>query len=204
MPEALEGVNRTALGGTAWWYNHQSGDSDMSEQNNEERSRRDEADMIARRTSVREAVERVGVEPCIVPEGAGLLAVCERLGETLGVDTVVVVDETGRLTGVIPSRLLLDGLFLHVAPEEFLADLRAMEGVEEFGKLSRAHTARDLMQRPVYVTMDDSVREAFSRMHERRLEGLPVVDKEMRVVGYLDRLQLIRLWLRKHRGETGP
>jgi CBS-domain-containing membrane protein len=100
-------------------------------------------------------------------------------------------------------RLLLDDLFLHVAPEEFLADLRAMEGVEEFGKLSRARAARDLMQRPVYVTMEDNVREAFSRMHERRLEGLPVVDKEMHVVGYLDRLQLIRLWLRTHQREHG-
>jgi CBS domain-containing protein len=139
-----------------------------------------------------------------VGEETDLLGVCERLGETPGVDTVAVVDEAGRLTGVIPMRLLLDDLFLHVAPEEFLADLRVMEGVEEFGKLSRAHSARDLMQSAVYVTMDDSVREAFSRMHERRLEGLPVVDKDMRVVGYLDRLQLIRLWLRKRRRETGP
>ena len=176
----------------------------MSEQNSEERSRRDEADVIARRTSVREVVGKVGVEPCVVGEEIDLLGVCERLGETPGVDTVAVVDQAGRLAGVIPMRLLLDVLFFHVAPEEFLADLRAMEGVEEFGKLSRAHSARDLMQAAVYVTMDDSVREAFSRMHERRLEGLPVVDKDMRVVGYLDRLQLIRLWLRKRRRETGP
>jgi len=176
----------------------------VSEQDSEERSRRDEADVIARRTSVREAVGRVGIEPCVVGEEVDLLGVCERLGEAPGVDTVAVVDEARRLTGVIPMRLLLDGLFLHVAPEEFLADLRVMEGVEEFGKLSRAHSARDLMQPAVYVTLDDSVREAFSRMHERRLEGLPVVDKDMRVVGYLDRLQLIRLWLQKHRRETGP
>jgi CBS domain-containing protein len=176
----------------------------VSEQDSEERSRQDEADVTARRTSVREAVGSVGIEPCVVGEETDLLGVCERLGETPGVDTVVVVDQAGRLTGVIPMRLLLDGLFLHVAPEEFLADLRVMEGVEEFGKLSRAHSARDLMQPPVFVTMDDSVREAFSRMHERRLEGLPVVDKDMRVVGHLGRLQLIRLWLRKHRAETGP
>ena len=70
-------------------------------------------------------------------------------------------------------------------------------------KRSRARSARDLVQPAVYVTMGDSVREAFSRMHERRLEGLPVVDGEMRVVGYLDRLQLIRLWLRKRHREEG-
>jgi len=176
----------------------------VSEQNSEERSQHEEADMTTQRTSVREALGVKRLQPCVVEESADLLRVCERLGEAPGVDVVVVVDEAGRLRGMIPVRLLLDELFLHVAPEEFLADLRAVGGVEEFGKLSRARSARDLMQPAVYVTMDDTVREAFSRMHERRLEGLPVVDKDMHVVGYLDRLQLIQLWLRKRRREGGP
>ena len=175
----------------------------MSEQNSEERSRGEEADLITQRTSVGEAMSKVGIEPCVVAQETELVAVCERLGEAPGVQTVAVVDKTGHLAGVIPIRVLLDGLFLHVAPEEFLADLRAMEGVEEFGRLSRGRSAGDVMQPPVFVTMDDNVREAFSRMHARRLEGLPVIDKEMRVVGYLDRLQLIRLWLRMHRREGG-
>jgi len=175
----------------------------MSEQNSEERSRRQEADLITQRTSVREAMGKVGIEPCVVAQETELVAVCERLGEAPGVDTVAVVDKAGRLVGVIPMRVLLDGLFLHVAPEEFLADLRVVGGLEEFGRLSRARSARDLMQPAVYVTMDDSVREAFSRMHERRLEGLPVVDKDMRVVGYLGRLQLMQLWLQQHRRGGG-
>jgi len=175
----------------------------MSEQNSEGRSRGEEADLITQRTSVREAMSKVGIEPCVVAQETELVAVCEQLGEAPGVQTVAVVDNTGRLTGIIPISLLLDALFLYVAPEEFLADLRLMEGIEEFGKLSRARSAQDLVQPAVYVTMGDSVREAFSRMHERRLDGLPVVDGEMRVVGYLDRLQLIRLWLRKHHGEEG-
>ena len=175
----------------------------MRDEKGEERSRREEADLIAQRTSVRDVLGMAAVGPCVVEEDAGLLHICEELGESPGVNTVAVVDKTGRLTGIIPISLLLDALFLHVAPEEFLADLRLMEGVEEFGKLSRARSARDLVQPAVYVTMGDSVREAFSRMHERRLDGLPVVDGEMRVVGYLDRLQLIRLWLRKHHREGG-
>lgn len=177
---------------------------DMRDEKGEERSRGEEADITTQRTSVREAVGTQRLQRCVVDESAALLRICERLGETPGVDIVAVVDEAGRLKGVIPVRLLLDELFLHVAPEEFLADLRAMDGVEEFGKLSRARSARDLMQRAVYVTMDDSVREAFSRMHERRLEGLPIVDEEMRVVGYLGRLQLIQVWLQQHGREAGP
>jgi len=175
----------------------------MSDQSSQERSQREEADRIAQRTSVREVVGVVGAGPCVVEEDAGLLHICEQLGEAPGVQTIAVIDRTGRLTGIIPVRLLLNELFLRVAPEEFLTDLRAMEGVEEFGKLSRARSARDLMQPAVYVTMDDSVREAFARMHEQRLEGLPIVDKDMRVVGYVDRLHLIQIWLRKHRREGG-
>ena len=175
----------------------------MTDEKGEERSRREEADLIAQRMSVRDVLGMAAVGPCVVEEDAGLLHICEQLAEAPGVHTVAVVGKTGRLTGIIPISLLLDALFLHVAPEEFLADLRLMEGIEEFGKLSRARSAQDLVQAAVYVTMGDSVREAFSRMHERRLDGLPVVDEEMRVVGYLDRLQLIRLWLRKRRRGEG-
>jgi CBS domain-containing protein len=170
----------------------------------DESSRREEADLITQRTTVREALGTDATRPCVVEEGADLLRICERLGETPGVDVVAVVDDARRLSGIIPVRLLLDELFLHVAPEDFLNDLRAMEGVEEFGKLSRARSARDLMQPAVYVTMDESVRDAFGRMHERRLEGLLIVDREMHVVGYLSRLQLIQLWLQKHGREPGP
>jgi CBS domain-containing protein len=169
----------------------------------DESSRREEADLITQRTTVREALGTDATRPYVVEEDADLVGICERLGEAPGVDVVGVVDDARRLRGIIPVRLLLDELFLHVAPADFLNDLRAMEGVEEFGKLSRARSARDLMQPAVYVTMEESVREAFGRMHERRLEGLLIVDKDMHVVGYLSRLELIQLWLRKHRREPG-
>src|SRR4030042_73206 len=117
----------------------------MSDESGRERSQGEEADAITQRTSVREALGKEVIQPCVVEETADLLRVCERLGEVPGVHTIAVVDNTGRLTGIIPIRLLLDALFLHVAPEEFLADLRAMEGVEELGKLSRARSARALV-----------------------------------------------------------
>ena len=175
----------------------------MSEETNQPRSRREEINAANQGATVREALGKEALQACVVDEGADLLDVCLRLSEVPGVDIVAVTGEAGRLKGIIPVRLLLDELFLQVAPEEFLADLRVVEGIEEFGKLSRARSARDLMQPAVYITMNDSVRRAFRRMHEERLEGLPVVDDEMRVVGYLHRLQLIQVWLRDHRREAG-
>jgi CBS domain-containing protein len=167
---------------------------------------REEADVITRDTTVGEALGRVGIAACVIGEETDLPQVAESMAACLGTQTVAVVDSKGHLLGVIPMRLLLSELYLYVAPEEFLMGMRAFENIEEFGKISRAQTAKELMQPPVYVTRADSAREAFVRMHENKLEGLPVVDEEMRVVGYLDRLQLLRLWLQKHRkwAEPGP
>jgi len=153
---------------------------------------------VTKRTLVREALERAGKQPCRVHMDDDLRVVTEQLGALPGVRTVAVVDSQERLVGIIPMRLVLDDLFLEVAPEEFLADLKDTRGVEEFGRISRARTAEELMEEPAFVTMDDTARDAFARMHERKLEGLPIVDAEMKVVGYLDRLQLLRLWLKKH------
>ena len=166
----------------------------------------EEADTITRGTSVGEALGRVGISACVVREEEDLLQVTESMTACLGTHTVAVVDDAGRLVGIIPMRLLLYELYFHVAPEEFLVGMRAMEDIEEFGKISRARKAKELMQPPVCVTLADSAREAFVKMHENKLEGLPIVDPEMRVLGYLDRLQLIRLWLQKHRewAERGP
>jgi CBS domain-containing protein len=158
----------------------------------------EEADTITRETSAGEALERVGISACIVKEEDDLLQVAEAMAANLGTHTAAVVDRAGCLVGVIPMRLLLDELYLHVAPEEFLVGMRAFENIAEFGKLSRARNAKELMEPPVCVTTADSAREAFIKMHEHKLDSLPVVNKEMRVVACLSRLQLVRLWLQKH------
>jgi CBS domain-containing protein len=158
----------------------------------------EEADTITRETSVGDALGLVGISACIVKEEDDLLQVTESMAVNLGTHTAAVVDNEGHLVGVIPIRLLLAELYLHVAPEEFLVGMRAFENIEEFGKISRARKAKELMQSPVFLTREDSARDAFVRMHENKLDSLPVVDKEMRVVACLSRLQLLRLWLQKH------
>jgi CBS-domain-containing membrane protein len=167
----------------------------------------EEADTITRETSVGEALGLVGISACIVKEEDDLLQVTESMAANLGTHTAAVVDEQGCLVGIIPMHLLLAELYLHVAPEEFLVGMRAFENIEEFGKISRAQTAKELMQSPVYLTRKDSARDAFIRMHENKLDSLPVVDEEMRVIACLSRLQLVRLWLHKRqewaRGDKG-
>lgn len=167
----------------------------------QDRPRGEEADAITRETPVGHALGRLAIGPCIVGEDESLTQVTEALAGKPGTHTAAVVNDEGRLVGIVPMRLLLAELFLHVAPEEFLVGMRELEDIEEFGKISKARTAKELMRAPISVTMDDTVREAFCRMHENKLEGVPIVDENERVTGYLDRLQLMRLWLQTHREE---
>ena len=63
---------------------------------------------------------------------------------------------------------------------------------------------RSRHEEPDLITQRTTAVGAISRIHERRLEGLPIVDQDMRAVDYLSRLQLVQFWLQKHHLEPGP
>lgn len=157
-----------------------------------------EADILTKTTRVSEARIVAGEAPCVVPEDMDLREVARQMWRRRGVRMVSVVDADGRLAGVIPLRLLLDELFFHMAPEEFISDILKEERIEEIGRMVRAEKAGELMEPPLYVTLDETVKDAFLLMHEQDVGGLPIVDQEMRPVGYLDRLQLLEVWIREH------
>jgi CBS-domain-containing membrane protein len=168
------------------------------EQHIEHESGEPEADVLTGMTRVSEARSLAGEAPCVVPEDINLREVARQMWQRRGVRTAAVVDAEGRLAGIIPLRLLLDELFFHVTPEEFISEILEPAYMEEVGRMVRAEKAGDLMQPPVYVTLSDTVKDAFSRMHDHKLEGLPIVDEGMRPVGYLDRFQLLEVWIRVH------
>jgi IMP dehydrogenase len=58
-------------------------------------------------------------------------------------------------------------------------------------------TAKDAMQEPVWVKRDETVKDAFKRMHDYHLSGLPVVDDRYHVVGYINLLELMAACLRQ-------
>ena len=107
------------------------------------------------------------------------------------VQVVCVVNEEGRLIGLLDIRDLADDLFFHILPEEFLSEITDLEGVGQFAQKMTMRTAADAMQKPVWVKRQETVKEAFKRMHEHRLPGLPVVDDLYHVVGYVDLLELM-------------
>jgi len=101
------------------------------------------------------------------------------------------VSGEGRLVGLLHLQALADHLFFHILPEEFLSEVTDLERVMQFADRSRMQLAADAMQEPVWVKRGETVKDAFKRMHEQRISGLPVVDDHYHVVGYINLLELL-------------
>ena len=107
-----------------------------------------------------------------------------------------VVDEKQRLIGLVPVRLLVNDIFLKIVPEEFLGVITDVDDVMEYARHVAARTAGEIMLDPVAVQATATVRDAFELMHKAHLNGLPVLDAEGRVTGYVDQLEMLLVWVR--------
>jgi CBS domain-containing protein len=124
-----------------------------------------------------------------------LLVVMRRAYAQPETRVVGVVDESGKLVGVLPIRRFAEAVVSRVAPEALLIDIADMEDVDRFGNAIQARVARDLMLAPAFVRAESRVDDAFRLMHQRRLSGLYVVDVEGRPTRYLDLLELALLYV---------
>ncbi|MDQ3149084.1 MAG: CBS domain-containing protein, partial [Chloroflexota bacterium] len=75
-------------------------------------------------------------------------------------------------------------------------EIMDLEAAMKYAKHVAARTAGDIMQEPVSVHPDETVRAAFERMHVSHLNGLPITDRNETVVGYVDQLELLIVWVR--------
>jgi CBS domain-containing protein len=158
--------------------------------------------MIRRDTPVEAVVNILNLEPTLVRPNAPLDDVARAMLAHPGAHVACVVAEDGRLVGLIGLEALTDDLFLHIMPEESLSEITDLEHVAQFARMSRMRTAGDAMQAPAWVKRGETVKDAFKRMHENHLSGLPMVDERYRVVGYINLLGLLAMCLQ--RGDKSP
>lgn len=145
---------------------------------------------------VHEVVALTRWEPIVVSGETTLEEIALAMHAHPQVQLACVVNPEGRLIGVLPLRGLIDDLFFHVMPEEFLSDALNAERVADYARRSRMRSAADAMQAAVWVKASDTVRDAFRRIHDRKLPGLPVVDDRYQVIGYIGMLDLLAVWTR--------
>jgi CBS domain-containing protein len=136
-----------------------------------------------------------GAEPVIVRPGDALRHLAEAAAAHPECTVLCVVDDAGRLVGLVRVSELVNDIFLKIVPEEALRDIGEVERALQYAERIGARTAADIMEPPVSVRGDEKVRDAFRRMHESKLDGLPLVDGDGRVIGYLDQLELLLAWV---------
>ena len=151
---------------------------------------------ITQHTTIREAEALLAIRPVVVRAEDDLRLVAEAAASNPGARVIAVADDTGTLVGVIPVRLLVDNIYLKVLPERFLGEITGVEETLAYARNVGARTAADLMLDPVSVRPDATVRDAFAHLHRPDLAGLPITDDEGRVVGYIDQLELLLVWVR--------
>ena len=150
---------------------------------------------IALATPISEADQLLTMEPVVVDVADSLHQIAEQAVQNTACRVIAVVEQGKRLVGVIPIRALVNDIFLKIVPEEFLAEITDYEAVLKYAKHLGARTARDVMLEPVSVRRDETVRDAFERMHGSKLNGLPITDADGLVTGYVDQLELLLVWV---------
>lgn len=147
-------------------------------------------------TPVSEIMDVLSLEPAVVSPEASLQEVVAELLSHPNVQVVCVQNEAKHLVGLIDITKLSNALFQEVFPEEFLGELTDLEEVLQFADRTKFHQAADIMQDPVYVRLQDNIQKAFHIIHQRGLPGLPVVDEQYHIIGYINLLELMAVCLR--------
>jgi CBS domain-containing protein len=151
---------------------------------------------ITQATRIDEADRLLRIGPVVVGLEESLRQIAEKAVRNTGCRVIAVVDADGRLTGVIPIRVLVNDIFLKIVPEEFLGEILDLEAAMKYAAHIGARTAGDIQLPPVSVRLEDTIRDAFARMHEAKLNGLPIIDDQQQVVGYVDQLEMLLVWVR--------
>jgi CBS domain-containing protein len=151
--------------------------------------------MVQRDTPVEQVAATLELQPTLVGPETPLDEVARAMLAHPRVHVVCVVNEQARLLGIIDLRTLADDLFFHIMPEEFLSKVTDLDEALLFAEKSGVRTVADAMQEPLWVKRGETVQDAFKRMHEHGLPGLPVVDDGYHVVGYINLLELMAVCL---------
>ncbi|MFC2046373.1 CBS domain-containing protein [Chloroflexota bacterium] len=151
--------------------------------------------MVRRDTPVEVVAETLNLQPTIVGLDTPLDEVAQAMLTHPRVHVICVVNDQQRLVGVLDLHTLADDLFFRIIPEEFLGKVTDLDDAMLFAERSGMRTAGDAMHEPVWVKRGETVKDAFKRMHEHDLPGLPVVDDRYRVTGYINLLELMAICL---------
>ena len=159
---------------------------------------------LAKRTTVREVDHRLGIGANVVHVDDDLIHVARAAFQRPETRVLAVVDREERLVGVLPVLRVVEEVVVRAAPELLMADVTDFESAARFGREIGAARCGDLMLPPVSLRPESTIGDAFRAMKEYRLSGLPIVDEQRHVIGYIDLLELALRYLADVTGSEPP
>ena len=124
---------------------------------------------VLKRTTIREVERVLDIEPTIVRAGDDLIDVARQAFGLPSTRVLSVVDDDGRLVGILPVLRVVEEIVARAAPEQLLADISTVEQAARFAEEVSARTAGQLMLAPVFLRLDDTVSVAFAALHVHHL-----------------------------------
>ncbi len=164
-----------------------------------------EGEKPVRTLKISEVLDLLGLEPAEISPDATLEDAVNAALAHRAAQVLAVVNNEGRLVGVLDRSTLAEALLLTVFPEEFIGSVQDLDQALDFADRMRIRAVSDVMGEPAWVGLDDTVKDAFHTMYQRKLPGIPVVDEHYKVVGYVNMLDLMAIQInemRKSRRES--
>lgn len=146
-----------------------------------------------RSTPVSRIMEQLQLEPTVVRTDSSLPQVVQDMLSNPRLELACVVNSEDRLMGVIAQYQLGEAMLVNIVPEEFLESPEDYSKAMEAASGNNPKIAADIMQPPVFVSLNDTLDTAYQRMHRAKLVGLPVVDDHYHVLGYISLLELLTI-----------
>lgn len=145
-------------------------------------------------STVRDAFDVLGQHShTVVPSSADFGAMVRLLTPHPEIRLVMVVDDNRMLVGIIPIRTIYDAMFTDIYPAAALGDVASVEEAMDVGDQIVHPTAGELMIEPNSVDLNDTLHDAFIKIHRTGVSCIAVVDNG-KPVGYLDCMAIVPLW----------
>lgn len=141
-----------------------------------------------KRFRVSDAVKQNCREPIIVRGEASIYETVQLLIDAPHARSAFVVDEQGRLVGIVTLKDLVQHIFTHLYFEKKKAGRSILELIHKENAIDLAKID------PVCVTKRDNLEDAVRKVLDNDMEEIPVVDEEGNVIGDLNLLELLSIW----------
>jgi hypothetical protein len=140
---------------------------------------------------VSDIIQQLSLDPVIVRVDTPITEVLSKLLNNPRVATASVINTEERLMGIIKIANLSEVLMAPIVPEAYIDDPDEYNKALQFSNPDQAMVAADIMGEPVYAMLDATLEKTYLRMKNQNMTGLPVVDQNYHVKGYISLLELL-------------